>query len=116
MHRPFLLLPYTRFSRVSPAHYTAKGEICTPFCNRFTGTFTGACGGLIMDALTAHVFALFGLCTAPATRAALLPVHLFAALIVGGILCTDGLNNPGFVYRIRQAVCKHPCVLSALRA
>lgn len=69
-----------------------------------------------MDALTAHVFALFGLCTVPATRAALLPVHLFAALIVGGILCTDGLNNPGFVYRIRQAVCKHPCVLSALRA
>lgn len=59
-----------------------------------------------MDALTAHVFALFGLCTAPATRAALLPVRLFSALIVGGILHTGGLNNPGFVYRIRQAVCK----------
>ena len=52
-----------------------------------------------------YFFALFGLCTAPAARAALLPVHLFSALIVGGILCTNGLN-PGFDYRIRQAVCK----------
>ena len=55
MNRRMPMLPYTRFSRVSPAHYTAKGEIYTPFCNRFTDTFTGACGGLIMYALTAHV-------------------------------------------------------------
>ena len=31
MHRPFLLPPYTRFSRVSPAHYTRKGRFTPPF-------------------------------------------------------------------------------------
>lgn len=78
MNRRMPMLPYTRFSRVSPAHYTAKGEIYTPFCNRFTGTFTGACGGLIMDALRACIFAL-------------------CPLRIG----TSRAHSSGFVYRSR---------------
>ena len=96
-----------------------------------------------MPTFSGLFFALFSLCTDPATRTALsrnialhayfmhapqypcffsrqsfisrywhavipigfLPVQVFAALIVGGILCAGGLN-PGFGYRIRQAVCK----------
>ena len=59
--------------------------------------------------LNAHILVGYFLrcsgCAPPRPRVPLLPVQVFAALIVGGILCTDGLN-PGFVYRIRQAVCK----------
>lgn len=81
MNRRMPLLPYTRFSRVSPAHYTRKGRFTPPFVIVLQARLHGACGGLIMDALRACIFAL-------------------CPLRIG----TSRAHSSGFGDRIRQAV------------